>query len=115
LNLGLLSRFSRRERRDCPRQPVHFDVMYGVGQDFKLSTAIDISEVGLSFLSRIEIPEGTRLNMRLFMDRGDQEDMVQVRAVVIRHDGESTAVVFENLSRADRQRILAHLNQTAPV
>jgi hypothetical protein len=89
--------------------------MYGVGQDFKLSTAIDISEVGLSFLSRIEIPEGTRLNMRLFMDRGDQEDMVQVRAVVIRHDGESTAVVFENLSRADRQRILAHLNQTAPV
>ncbi len=89
--------------------------MYGLGQDFKLSTAVDMSEEGLSFLSSTPIPEGTRLNMRLVMDREDQEDAVEVRAVVIRNENKRAAVIFEGLGRSERQRILGYLSQTALV
>jgi hypothetical protein len=94
---------------------VHFDIMYAVGRDFKLSTAVDMSEEGLSFLSSTPIPEGTRLNMRLIMDREDQEDAVEVRAVVIRNENKRAAVAFEGLSRSERQRILGYLSQAALV
>jgi hypothetical protein len=89
--------------------------MYGLGHEFKLSTAVDMSEEGLSFLSSTPIPEGTRLNMRLIMDREDQEDAVEVRAIVIRNENKRTAVAFESLSRSERQRILGYLSQTSLV
>ena len=103
--LGLLSLFGRRDRRVFPRRPVHFDVMYGQGEDLTLTTAVDMSEGGLSFLSKTPIPEGTELDMRLIISHENQEDTIEVKSKVVRNENKRTAVSFEDIKRSDLERI----------
>lgn len=115
MDFGIISRFVKPERREYPRHAVHFDVMYGRGEDFTLSTAVDLSEGGLSFLSSRKMPEGSRLRVRLMMQPGDQQDCVEVESTVIRNEEKLTVVAFAGLSRSDRQKILNYLAQPAVV
>jgi hypothetical protein len=115
MGFGIISRLIKRERRAYPRQPVHFDVMYGRGEDLTLSTAVDLSEEGLSFLSSRVIPEGSRLHVRLMMEPGDQEDCIEVESTVIRNEEKLTVVTFAGLTRGERQKILKYISQPAVV
>lgn len=115
MGFGIISRLVKRERREYPRHPVHFDVMYGRGEDLTLSTAVDLSEGGLSFLSNRAIPEGSRLRVRLMMQLGNQEDCIEVESTVVRSAEKLTVVTFAGLTRSERQRILKYISQPAPV
>ena len=115
MGFGIISRFVKRERRAYPRQPVHFDVMYGRGEDLTLSTAVDLSEEGLSFLSSRTIPEGSRLRVRLMMELSNQEDCIEVESTVIRNEEKLTVVTFAGLTRSERQKILRYMSQPASV
>lgn len=112
--MGFLSRFVKRERREYPRHPARFDLMYGRGEELTLTTAVDISEGGLSFLSKSPIPEGTKLDMRLLFSPHDQEDMIELKSKVIRNDNKGTAVAFEDVRRSDQQRLQDFLAQLPP-
>jgi PilZ domain len=115
MGFGIISRLVKKERRSFPRFPVHFDVMYGRGEDFTLSTAVDLSEGGLSFLSSRIIPEGSRLRVRLMMQPGNQEDCIEVESTVIRNEEKLTVVNFAGLTRSERQKILKYLSQPVTV
>lgn len=115
MGLGLLSRFGRRERRAHPRQPVHFDIMYGQGDELTLTTAVDMSECGLSFISNAPIPVGTELDMRLLIRPENQEDTIRLKSRVIRSEQKRVGVVFENLKRADRERLHEYMERLSPL
>jgi c-di-GMP-binding flagellar brake protein YcgR len=104
--VGFLSRFVKRDRREYRRLPARFDVMYGRGEELTLTTSVDISEGGLSFLSKSPIPEGTELDMRLMIAPDNQEDMIELKSKVVRNEGKRTAVAFEDVRRSDLQRLL---------
>ena len=104
--MGFLSRFVKRDRREYPRLPARFDVMYGRGEELTLTTCVDISQGGLSFLSKSPIPEGTELDMRLMIAPDNQEDMIELTSKVVRNEGKRTAVAFEDVRRSDLQRLL---------
>src|SRR5436309_15426089 len=105
----------KRERRVYTRHEAHFDVMYGKGEELTLTTAVDISEGGLSFLSKSPIPEGTELDMRLIISAHDQEDTIELTSKVVRNENKRTAVAFEDVNRSDLQRIHEFLEQLAPM
>ena len=115
MDFGIISRLVKPERREYPRHAVHFDVMYGRGEDFTLSTAVDLSEGGVSFLSSRKIPEGSRLRVRLMMHPGNQEDCIEVESTLVRNEEKLTVVAFVGLSRSDRQKIVNYIAQPAAV
>jgi len=112
--MGFLSRFAKRERREYPRRPARFDLMYGRGEQLTLTTGVDISEGGLSFLSKSPIPEGTKLDMRLLISPEDQEDIIELKSKVIRNEDRRTAVAFEDLRRSDLQRLQDFMSHLPP-
>lgn len=112
--MNFFSRLKSGPAREHPRQPVRFDVLYGHGDELTLTTAVDMSESGLAFVSKAPIPEGTKLDMRLIMLPERQEDGIDLKSKVVRNQEARTAVVFDDLKTAHKQRIHDYIAQSAP-
>jgi c-di-GMP-binding flagellar brake protein YcgR len=110
--MNFFSRLKSGPEREHPRQPVRFDVLYGHGDDLTLTTAVDMSESGLAFVSKTLIPEGTKLDMRLIMIPEKQDDSIDVKSKVVRNQEARTAVAFDDLKSAHKQRIHDYIVQS---
>ncbi len=88
------------ERREQPRCPVQFDVLYGMGKDLVAGAGNDFGGGGLAFTGPKSYAPGTELEVRYRLT--PQENWTRVRALVRHRQGDRMGVEFLSVSRTRR-------------